>query len=86
MRRTSTNLVAMMGCHRDMVTMATVSGNLFLYSSKGITSKFRNFVSWYQNFSVSLLKVYESLLLWQQGNTSYSFVSQHNKRKFGTQI
>ena len=42
-RRTSANLVAMVGCHRDMVTVATVSGNLFLYSSEGITSKFRNF-------------------------------------------
>ena len=30
----------MVGCHSDMAYMATVSGNLFLYSSKGITSKF----------------------------------------------
>ena len=73
-RRTSTNLVAMMGCHGDMVTMATVTGNLFLCSSKGITSKFRKLASWYQNCSVRLLKFYESLLLWQQENTNYSFV------------
>ena len=39
----------------DLVTMATASGNLFLYSSKGITSKFRKFLSWYQNVSVRLL-------------------------------
>ena len=45
MRKTFTNLAAMVGCHGDMVTMATVSGNLFLYSSKGITYKFRKFLS-----------------------------------------
>ena len=58
-RRTSTNLVAMVGCHGDMVTMAAVSRNLLLYSSKGITSKFCKFL---QNFSVRLLKFYEGLL------------------------
>ena len=36
-RRTPTNLVDIVGCHGDMVTMATVSDDLFLYSSKGIT-------------------------------------------------
>ena len=51
----------MVGCHGDMVTMAAVSGNLFLYFSKGITSKFHKFLSWYQNFSVRLLKFYGSL-------------------------
>ena len=43
MRGTSTNLVAVVGCHGNMVTVVTVSGNLFLYSSKGIASKFLKF-------------------------------------------
>ena len=50
-----------------METMVKVSDNLFLYSSKGITSKFRKFLSCYQNFSARLLKFYERLLPWQQG-------------------
>ena len=77
MRRASINLVAMVGCHGDMITTATVSEYLFLYSFEGIMSKFRKFLSWHQNFSVKLLKFYESLLPWQQGNTSYFYVSQH---------
>ena len=76
----------MVGCHGDIVTMAAVSGNLFLYSSEGITSKFSNFLCWYQNFSVRLLKFYESLLPWQRENTRYSFVSLHNKLKFASRI
>ena len=40
MRRISTNLVAVVGCHGIIVTMTTVSGNLLLYVSEGITSKF----------------------------------------------
>ena len=52
-RTTSTYLVAVVGCHGDMVTMATVSGNLFLYSSEEMTSKFCKFLSWYQNFQVN---------------------------------
>ena len=55
LRRTSTNLVGMVGCHGDMVTMAIIS-NLLLYSSKRVTSKFRKFLSWCQNFSVRLLR------------------------------
>ena len=31
-----TNLVAVVGCHGDMVTMATVNGSLLLYSSEGL--------------------------------------------------
>ena len=58
MRRTSTNLVAMVGCHGDMVTMATVSDNLFLYSSKDIMSEFRKFLSWCQKFSVKDVRVH----------------------------
>ena len=54
-------------CGGLLVTIVTVSGNLFLYSSKGITFKFRKFLPWYQNFSVRLLQFYESLLPWQQG-------------------
>ena len=72
-RRNSTNLAAMVGCYGDKVTMATVSGNLFLYSSKRITSKFRKFLSWYQTFSVELLKFQESLLPWQQGKYQLLF-------------
>ena len=41
--RTSANLVAMVGCHGDMVTMATVSGNLCFYSSKELRLNFVNF-------------------------------------------
>ena len=66
-RRTSTNLAAMVGCHGDMINMATVSDNLCLYFPKGITSKFRKFVSWYQIFSVRLLKFYESLFTMATG-------------------
>ena len=61
-RRTYASLVAMVGCHGDMVTMTTVSDNLSLYSSKGITSTFCTFLSWNQNFSVKLLKFYEGLV------------------------
>ena len=39
-RRTFTNLVAMLGCHGNMVTMTKVSGNWLLYVSKGIKSRF----------------------------------------------
>ena len=77
-RRTSTNSVALVGCHGDMVTMATVSGNLFLYSSKGITCKFLKFLSWYQNFSVRLFKLYESLLPWQQGKYQFHIIISLN--------
>ena len=34
--KSSTNLVAIVGCHGIMVTMTMVSGSLLLYVSKGI--------------------------------------------------
>ena len=85
-RRTPTNLVAMVGCHGDMVTMAMVRSNLFPYFSEGIACKFSKFLSWNQNFSFRLFKFYESLFPWQQKNTSNFFVSNHNKLKFATRI
>ena len=55
LRRTSTNLVAMVGCHGDMVTMATVSGSFFILL-KELRLNFLNFFLGI-NFSVRLLKV-----------------------------
>ena len=49
--RTFANLIAMTGCHLDMVTMATVNSNLFLYIQKRITSKCGFFN---QNFLVQI--------------------------------
>ena len=58
-----------LGCYGRLPwRLISLRGDLFLYSSKGIVSKLRKFLSWYQNFSVRLLKFYESLLPWQQGN------------------
>ena len=54
-RRTSTNFVAMVGCQGSMVTMTTVSNNLPLYVSDGITSNFRELLPWNQTFSVKVL-------------------------------
>ena len=66
-RRTLTNLVAILGCHRGMVIMAMVSSKVFLDSSEGITCKFPKSLSWYQNFLFRVLKFYENLFSWQQG-------------------
>ena len=85
-RRTSTILVDIVGCYGDMVTMATVSDSVFLYFSKGIMSKFRKFLSWYQNFSVGLLRFMKTCYHGNRKTTSYSFVSRHKKHKFGTSI
>ena len=53
-RRTSINLVALVGCHGSMVTMTMVSNNLPLCVPKGITSKFHKLLPWNQNFSVKI--------------------------------
>ena len=63
----STNLVALVGCHGDMVTMGTVNGYLFLYSYKGITSKFRKFFFLASKFFIQTVKVLRKLLTMPTG-------------------
>ena len=60
MRKNSANLVAIVGCHRSMVTVTTVSGSLLLYVSKGITV----FVNWRAAF-IAKIKIEENEIMSQ---------------------
>ena len=64
-RRTFTNLVAMVGYQGSKVTMTMISSNLLLYVSQGIKSNFVNYSLGIKIFQLKL-KFCESMLPWQQ--------------------
>ena len=86
MRITSTNLLAMVGCHRDMVTMATIYGNFFFILLSELRLTFVNSILGINIFQLDCSMFMKISYHGNREDTSYSYVSQHNKLKFGIRV